>query len=193
MMAGDTLFGDWAMEPPAVPGLVVVEDVVGETTARELSAAIDTMPLEPFKFGQWRGKRMTCSFGSGYDYAKGRLTAAPAIPGALLAVRPAVVGAVDRDPRRFEHVLAIRYDPGAGIGWHRDRPQYDEIVGLSLDAPATLRLRRRFGSGFERRAVWLAPRSVYLLSGPVRDAWEHSILPMETTRRSITFRSLRTA
>jgi len=85
----------------------------------------------------------------------------------------------------------IRYDPGAGIGWHRDRPQYGEVIGLSLGNPATLRLRRRTGEGFERRNLELAPRSLYLLSGEVRAEWQHSIAPLDVTRRSITFRTLR--
>ena len=98
----------------------------------------------------------------------------------------------DRDPQAFVQGLLIRYDPGAGIGWHRDRPQYGEVMGLSLGNPATLRLRRRLPEGgFERRSVELPPRSLYLLSGEVRSAWEHSIAPMEVTRRSITLRTLR--
>jgi alkylated DNA repair dioxygenase AlkB len=54
-----------------------------------------------------------------------------------------------------------------------------------------LRLRRRRREyGFARAAQPLAPRSIYHLSGPARHEWEHSIVPMETTRWSITFRSL---
>jgi alkylated DNA repair dioxygenase AlkB len=86
--------------------------------------------------------------------------------------------------------LLIRYDPGAGIGWHRDRPQFGKVFGLSLGAPAKLRLRRRTPGGFERRAAVLEPRSAYLLDGEVRREWEHSIAPVAQTRRSITFRTL---
>jgi alkylated DNA repair dioxygenase AlkB len=34
------------------------------------------------------------------------------------------------------------------------------------------------------------PRSAYLLSGPARQDWEHSIAPGDTLRFSITFRTL---
>ena len=86
--------------------------------------------------------------------------------------------------------LIIRYDPGAGIGWHRDRPVFEHVVGVSLRVPATLRFRRRTPSGFNRMAVPVAPRSIYHLSGEARHAWEHSIAELEVQRWSITFRSL---
>jgi alkylated DNA repair protein (DNA oxidative demethylase) len=95
------------------------------------------------------------------------------------------------DPEALVQILLIRYDPGAGIGWHKDRPVFDHVVGVSLGNAATMRFRRRIATGFERMAVPLAPRSIYHLSGDVRHAWEHSIAPMEVPRWSVTFRSLR--
>jgi alkylated DNA repair dioxygenase AlkB len=86
--------------------------------------------------------------------------------------------------------LLIRYDPGAGIGWHRDRPVFEHVVGISLGAPATMRFRRRKPGGFDRANVTLPPRSAYHLSGEARHDWEHSIAGMDVTRWSITFRSL---
>jgi alkylated DNA repair dioxygenase AlkB len=87
-------------------------------------------------------------------------------------------------------VLLARYDPGAGIGWHRDRPQFEQVVGISLAAPATMRFRQRTAGGFRRATVNLEPGSAYLLSGEVRWDWEHSISPGDSLRFSITFRSL---
>ena len=54
-----------------------------------------------------------------------------------------------------------------------------------------LRLRKRTATGFERRSVDLPARSLYRLSGEVRWEWEHSIVPLDVTRRSVTFRTLR--
>jgi len=176
--------------PPAVPGLVVVEQAISETEEKALARHIDRAPLTPFQFGQWEGKRLTTHYGSGYDFSRQRVAEAPPLPDWLLALRDTLAPQVGRDPAAFRAALLIRYDPGAGIGWHRDRPQYDEVLGLSLSAPCVLRLRRRTASGFERRNVALPPRALYLLSGEVRREWEHSIVPMEVTRRSVTFRSL---
>lgn len=88
-------------------------------------------------------------------------------------------------------VLVTCYDPGAGIGWHRDRPVFEHVVGVSLGVPATLRFRRRTPAGFDRVSVPIAPRSVYHLSGEARHAWEHGITELDRTRRSVTFRTLR--
>jgi len=182
---------DLFASPPAVPGLRLVEDAVDRAAERALERRIDAAPLEPFRFGQWRGKRLTANYGSGYDYQRGRLAPAPPLPGWLTDARDALAPQVGRAAGDFVQGLVIRYDPGAGIGWHRDRPQYGEVIGLSLSAPAVLRLRRRTAQGFERRSVELLPRSLYLLSGEVRAQWEHSIAPMEATRRSVTLRTLR--
>ena len=83
----------------------------------------------------------------------------------------------------------IRYDAGAGIGWHRDRPVFDRMVGISLMSSCVLRFRRREGRGFQRFALDAQPCSAYLLSGDIRHEWEHSIAPVNAQRFSITFRS----
>ena len=175
----------------AVRGLVLVKDAIGEAAESEISDLIDAAPLAPFQFGQWQGKRLTANYGSAYDYQRGRPTEAPPLPDWLLDLRARLAPQVSRDPQDFVQGLLIRYDPGAQIGWHRDRPQYGEVLGLSLGSGATLRLRRRTAGGFERRNVELPRRSLYLLSGEVRDEWEHSIAPLDTTRRSVTLRTMR--
>ncbi|WEK46048.1 MAG: alpha-ketoglutarate-dependent dioxygenase AlkB [Candidatus Andeanibacterium colombiense] len=176
---------------PAVAGLVLVEAAVSPAEEREIAARIDAAPLAPFQFGQWQGKRLTVNYGSSYDYQRGRVADAPPLPEWLAELRGRLAPLVGVDPHAARQALLIRYDPGAGIGWHRDRPQYDQVIGLSLSASAKLRLRRRIEGGFERRTVELPPRSLYLLSGEVRQEWEHSIAPMEVARRSVTFRTLR--
>lgn len=87
-------------------------------------------------------------------------------------------------------MLLARYDPGAGIGWHRDRDVFEQVVGISLNTPATLRFRKRTGSGFRRANLEVPPRSAYLLSGESRWEWEHRIVPGEELRFSITLRTL---
>ncbi|MBO9601773.1 MAG: alpha-ketoglutarate-dependent dioxygenase AlkB [Novosphingobium sp.] len=176
---------------PAVAGLVLIEEAIAPVEERAIAARIDAAPLAPFQFGQWEGKRLTTNYGSGYDYRRGRVAEASPLPEWLADLRDRLAPLVGVAPEAAQQALLIRYDPGAGIGWHRDRPHYDKVIGLSLGAPATLRLRRRIEGGFERRAVELPPRSLYLLSGAVRQEWEHSIAPMEVARRSVTFRTLR--
>lgn len=182
------LFAD---DAPIVAGLLAVPGAVSASEEADLIARIDSCPLEPFRFGQWRGKRLTCNFGSGYDYTRGALTGAPPLPDWLLDLRERIVPPTGRHPDRFTQALVIRYDPGAGIGWHRDRPQYDEVIGLNLGGSAVLRLRRKAGEGWERATHPLTPRALYALTGTARAVWEHSIVPQDETRWSVTFRSLR--
>lgn len=189
MTAQGDLFAEPAAQPALPEGMTLWPEFVTPAEEEELSAQIDGAPLAPFKFHQWEGKRLTASFGQGYDFAKGRLEDAPPFPEWL---RDFAVTAGERaGVGPFAHALVIRYDPGAGIGWHRDRPQFGTVLGLSLTSEVPMRLRRRTAAGFERLAVKLPPRSLYRLEGPARWEWEHSILPVAETRRSITLRTLR--
>jgi alkylated DNA repair dioxygenase AlkB len=176
---------------PAVPCLLLVRDAVTPAEEAELAARIDAAPLQPFEFGQWRGKRLTTHYGRAYDFSRHRLDEAPPMPDWLVGLRDKLAPLAGLDPQALSAALLIRYDPGAGIGWHRDRPQYGEVLGLSLGADCMMRLRRRTETGFERRNLALPARSLYRLSGEVRWEWEHSIAPMDVTRRSVTFRTLR--
>lgn len=173
-----------------VPGLAQTEDVIGAGEEAALIAAIDANDLSPFRFQGWLGKRLTRSFGWHYDFDSAQFAEADPIPDWLLSVRAKAAALAGMPPEAFVQALVIRHDPGAGIGWHRDRPMFEHVVGLSLGNPATLRLRRRVGAGFERASLALAPRSIYHLSGEVRHEWEHGIAAMAVPRWSITFRSL---
>ena len=94
-------------------------------------------------------------------------------------------------PDDLPHVLFTEYTPGTPIGWHRDRPVFDEVIGVSLQSACPFRLRRRTADGWERYTQIVEPRSAYLISGVARRLWEHSIPPVDELRYSVTFRSLR--
>ena len=175
---------------PGLPGLRYGDARIAAEEESALIAAIDRLDLHPFRFQGWLGKRLTTSFGWRYDFDDASFTRGTAIPEWLLPVRDRAAHFAGLPPTDFEHALLIRYDPGAGIGWHRDRPVFEHVIGVSLGNPATLRFRRRRPGGFDRFAAPLAPRSVYHLSGEARHLWEHSIAPMDEPRWSITFRSL---
>jgi alkylated DNA repair dioxygenase AlkB len=173
-----------------VPGLAQAENIITPGEEAELIARIDASDLAPFRFQGWLGKRLTHSFGWRYDFDTAHFAEAGSLPGWLLPLRAKAAEFAGLAPDDLVQALLIRYDPGAGIGWHRDRPIFEHVVGISLGNSATLRLRRRIGRGFERASAELAPRSIYHLAGEVRHDWEHSIAPMEVPRWSITLRSL---
>lgn len=147
------------------------------------------MPLEPFQFGQYEGKRRVVSFGFSYDYTARRLVEAEPIPDWLsdVARRVEAFGGSDT---RIRQVLCTEYEVGVGIGWHRDKPHFDRVFGLSLSAACRFRFRRDAGTRFERFTLEAEPRSIYMMSGAARSVWEHSIPAVEAKRYSITFRTM---
>ena len=175
---------------PIVPGISYAADIISAAEEKALIAALDAIEVTPFRYQGWLGKRLTASFGWRYDFDNGSFSTAEPIPDFLLPLRERAAGFAGLTPEDLVHSLIVRYDPGAGIGWHRDRPLFEHVIGISLEAPATLRLRRRREGGFDRAALPLAPRSIYHLSGEARHDWEHSIAPMDVRRWSVTFRSL---
>jgi DNA oxidative demethylase len=179
------LFGETSLA-----GLSQADAIVTPGEEQTLIASIEAAPLSPFRFHGWLGKRLTASYGWAYDFEDASFTPAEAIPDWLLPLRAKAAEFAGLRPDDLVQALLIRYDPGAGIGWHRDRPVFERVLGISLGAPATMRFRRRRGHGFDRASTVLMPRSIYHLTREARHEWEHSIAPMEVTRWSITFRSL---
>ena len=175
---------------PLLPGLSYGEAVLDAAEEAALVEAIDECELTPFRFQGWTGKRLTASFGWSYDFDRGRIAPGAPIPEFLWPLRERAGRFAGISAIELEQALLIRYDPGAGIGWHRDRPMFEHVVGISLGESALLRLRRRVDTVFDRRSLTLAPRSIYHLSGEARHEWEHGIAAMERTRWSVTFRSL---
>jgi len=177
-------------ETPLISGLDYREELVSAEEERGLIQLLSHLDLTPFRFHGWLGNRRTQSFGWRYDFEDASFTRAEAIPDWLEPLREKAANFAEVQPEKFAHVLLARYDPGAGIGWHRDRDVFEKVVGISLNTPATLRFRRRTGSGFRRASIEVAPRSAYLLSGESRWDWEHRIVPGDELRFSITFRTL---
>jgi alkylated DNA repair dioxygenase AlkB len=180
-------------EPPGLAGLTQADAIVTKSEEQALIAAIDGVELSPFRFHGWLGKRLTASYGWRYDFDTASFGPADPIPDWLLSLREKAAEFARLEPDDFVQALLIRYDPGAGIGWHRDRPVFEHVLGISLGAPATMRFRRRRPGGFDRASALLAPRSIYHLTGEARHEWEHSIAEMEAARWSVTFRSLSAA
>lgn len=178
-------------ERPYPEGLAYQPDLISPAEEADLIGRISQLPFAPFEFHGFEGKRRTVSFGLHYAFDGSGLREAEAIPDFLLPVRDKAASWAGLDPHALQHVLVIEYCPGAGIGWHRDRPVFGDVIGISLQAPAPLRFRRKVDREWQRFTQLAEPRSAYFLTGPARTEWEHSILPLEELRYSITFRTLR--
>jgi len=170
-------------------GLLTCAEFVSREEEAALLAHAASLPFKPFEFQGWLGKRETVSFGWRYDFNQARVEPAPPIPEFLLPLRERAARFAGVDAAAFEQALVIRYGPGAGLGWHRDRPVFDKVFGLSLLSDSALRFRRRTTRGFERFTLDAPARGAYLLDGEIRREWEHSLAPVTEPRFSITFRS----
>ncbi len=166
-------------------------DLITREVEAALFARVAELPFREFEFHGYTGKRRVVSFGWHYDFGARRLNRANDMPEFLQDLREPAAAFAGLPATSLQHVLVTEYGEGAGIGWHRDKDVFGEIVGISLQTPCVFRLRRAIGERWQRVNVIAEPRSAYLLSGLARTEWEHSIPPVDALRYSITFRNLR--
>jgi alkylated DNA repair dioxygenase AlkB len=176
-------------QPSEPEGLRYAADFVSPAIEEKLILAIQTLPLQPFQFGEFEGKRRVASFGFRYDYALRQLRSADPVP-SWMAEIVSKVETFGGAGIRIEQVLCTEYEIGVGIGWHRDKADFEKIFGLSLGSACRLRFRRSEGKKWDRLTLDVKPRSLYMMDGASRQIWEHSIPPVQAPRYSITFRTM---
>jgi alkylated DNA repair dioxygenase AlkB len=172
-------------------GFAYRDELLSSDQERDLVERFAQLHFREFEFRGFLGKRRIVSFGWRYDFNTRELQKAEEIPDFLLELRTPVAEFAHLDSNQLQQVLVTEYAPSAGIGWHRDRPECKDVVGVSLRSPCLFRLRRKKDTRWERASIELQPRSAYLLRGPARTDWQHSIPPIDDLRYSVTFRSLR--
>ena len=182
-----SLFADASASPK---GLCYQPDFVSRDQEQVLIDRLRDLPLAPFQFGAFDGKRRVASFGWRYDYSRQALEAADDIPEWLAPLAAGIEQFADLPPGAVRQILCTEYEAGVGIGWHRDKPHFDRIFGLSLASACKFRFRRKAGTAWRRFTLEAEPRSLYMMSDESRHIWEHSIPPVEATRYSITFRTM---
>jgi alkylated DNA repair dioxygenase AlkB len=180
------LFGDELLPD----GMKYQADFLTRGEEQSILSIVERLPFEAFEFRGFTGKRRVVSYGWRYDFNGGGLSKSEAIPDFLSDIRAHAERFAGLAPLEFQQVLITEYPPGAGIGWHKDRSIFGEVAGISLQSPCEFRLRKRSTKGFLRRSLIAEPRSIYLLRGPSRRDWEHSIPGVNRLRYSITFRNL---
>lgn len=182
-------------------GLRYQPELINSADEETLLDRVHELPFKEFEFHGYLGKRRVVSFGWHYEFSgAGRLKKAEDIPEFLLPLRTRAAAFAKLKPDQLEHVLVIEYGPGAGIGWHRDKPVFGEVIGVSLLAQCVIRFRKgekekaggaKMKTKWERVNLLAEPRSAYHLSGSARAEWQHSILRVDALRYSVTFRTIR--
>jgi len=192
------LFGTPAADAaPALPeGWRYAADFISAADEAALLATIATMPLQEARYKAWTAKRRTANFGTAYDYDTHELLARTEVPESLHGLRTRAAAWVGLPDDAFSSALVAEYRPGTPLGWHRDVPDFEIVFGLSLGTACRMRFRR-YPPVAPKKAdvlsIELAPRSAYVLRGPARWEWQHSIAPTPSLRWSITFRTRRSA
>ena len=172
-------------------GFRYAPEFISRAEERRLVEHLQELDFKPFEFQGFLGKRRIVSFGWRYDFNGGGLTKTDDMPDFLLPLRDRAAAFGRLQPTDLQQVLLTEYQPGAPIGWHKDRSVYGDVIGVSLLSACTFRFRRKAGARWERSSIVLAPCSTYLLHGPARTDWEHSIPAVTELRYSITFRNFR--
>jgi DNA oxidative demethylase len=152
---------------------------------------LSELRFDPIVMRGQAARRTARHYGLDYDYESRTPIPGDPIPNWLQQVRKSAAELAQLDPRELVEILVQKYPPGATIGWHRDAPAFDIVVGVSLGSECRLRFQR--GKDDDRRTweVLLEPRSGYVLADKARTSWQHSIPPADDLRYSITFRTLR--
>ena len=175
------------------PGFRYAEELISHAREQRLVHHFQELEFKPFEFHGFLGKRRIVSFGWRYDFSGGGLQKTNDIPRFLEPLRRQAAASAKLKASDLQHALVTEYQPGAAIGWHKDRSVFGDVIGISLLSACTSRLRKKAGAGWERASIVLEPRSAYLLQNEARSAWEHSIPSVTDLRYSITFRNFRTA
>jgi alkylated DNA repair dioxygenase AlkB len=182
-------------EPPSLPeGFVHREDFLSTTAEARLLEFVTSLEFHDVKMHGVVARRRVVQYGWKYSFDSHRMTQGPDLPEDLRAVRDDAAVLAGLPAEELSEALVTEYTPGATIGWHRDAPGFGVVVGVSVLGACRFKLRReREDGGWEMREVALHPRSAYVLTGPSRSEWQHSIPAVRELRYSITFRTLKRA
>ena len=172
-------------------GLLYRSEVLTPVEEREVIALLDRMSFAELTMRGQTARRTVRHFGLDYDYETFRVAPGEPLPTELEWLRARAADLAGAEPDELAQTLITRYPAGAPIGWHRDAPAFGKVIGVSLGSPSRMRFQRGKGEAREVAELVLEPRSVYVLDGPARTEWQHSIPPVKELRHSITFRTLR--
>jgi alkylated DNA repair dioxygenase AlkB len=173
----------------ALPGFGLARDAITPEEEARLIALIEDCNPRSYPGDELGGLR-AISFGWSYDLATGAFSPSAPIPEGFLQVRAIAARFAGLQPEELVQCLLNRYERGAEIPWHCDKPIWDDVIGVSLGGATTMRFRKPSNGAYEHAEAWLEPRSIYLMRGEVRSLFDHSIPPMTERRWSITLRTL---
>lgn len=183
-----------SLEIPFANGYVYEPDFLSLAEEAELIAQVEQLPFTYAQYKEFRARRRVVSYGGRYDYNANRLNVADPIPALLHPLRDRAAKWAGLGPDQLAHALVAEYSAGTPLGWHRDVPDFEVVIGISLLSACRMRFRPYPPRPREKSiAMDLEPRSIYRMEGDARWGWQHSVPAVPALRYSITFRTLRTS
>jgi alkylated DNA repair dioxygenase AlkB len=182
------------IEPAYPPGFQYMENFLSAQEEETLLNMINGVSLHSFRFQGYEAKRRVASFGRDWNFEKRELTKGRDIPESFQWLVERVGQKLAIPANDFVELLVTEYPVGSVINWHRDAPPFELIAGVSLHADCTFKLRPYEKEKQTKKSVISLPvkrRSLYVMEREAREQWQHSTLPVETVRYSITLRTLR--
>src|SRR5688572_14245159 len=182
--------------PPLYPeGFNYTEGFITEDEEKLLLKIISGIALHTFNFQGFEAKRKVATFGYDWNFSTRVLSKGLEMPAGLKFIIDKVAQHLSIDSADFAELLITEYPVGSVINWHRDAPPFDLIAGISLMSNCVFRLRPHDKAKQGRGSIISFPverRSLYVIHGPARTEWQHSIAPVKDIRYSITLRTLKT-
>jgi len=179
-------------EPPFASGYAFEADFLSAADEAWLLEQVRALPFAEAQYKEYRARRRVVSYGGRFDYDANRLNEAAPVPAFLYPLRARAAAWAGLSADQFSHALVAEYAEGVQLGWHRDVPNFEVVVGVSLLSACRMRFRRYPPGPREKSlAIELPPRSIYCMRGEARWDWQHSVPPVPMLRYSITFRTLR--
>lgn len=170
-----------------LPGFNFAAELIGPDEEAFLIERIEACCPQAYQGD--RGGLRAISYGWRYDLDDASFAPCEPMPAEFAAVRDAAARFAGIPPESIVQCLFNSYETGAEIPWHCDKSIWENVVGVSLGASATMRFRRQDVDGYRYAEAPLPRRSIYALTGRVRHQFDHSIPPVEGRRWSITFRT----
>lgn len=182
--------------PTVLPhGLRYEPGFVSPAEEASLIEEISRLPLREARFREYFARRRVAHFHDdaalpAYDDSSADAFSSGPLPPWLASLRDRVAAHLGLTADEIVHALVSEYRPGTPIGWHRDRPIYGIVAGLSLAGTARMRWRPYAAQDAAHTfSLDLAPRSLYVMRDEIRWQWQHSMPPTRELRYSITMRT----
>jgi alkylated DNA repair dioxygenase AlkB len=179
-------------ESSAFPeGFAHLSDFLSLSEEADLINRFRELDFRAFDFHGYIAKRRIVEYGIEYDFSARRASATRPIPSFLDSYKSRAAEWAALHPDEIVEAVITEYSEGSPMGWHRDVPQFEVIIGISLKSSCRLRFKPYKAEGKIISAT-LQPRSLYVIRGIARWKYMHSIPAVKELRYSMTFRTART-